>query len=59
MISVTGTSVPVFGDEMTIINITQGIVDSFISHGEKEYPHECCGFILGHFRGDESESGLI
>ena len=39
---------------MTIINITQGIVDSFISHGEKEYPHECCGFILGHFRGDES-----
>ena len=39
---------------MTIINITQEIVDSFIVHGEKEYPHECCGFILGHFKGDES-----
>ena len=54
MISVTGISVPVFGDEMTTINITQGIVDNFISHGEKDYPYECCGFILGQFKHDES-----
>ena len=39
---------------MTSIKITQKIVDSFISHGEKDYPHECCGFILGQFKGDES-----
>ena len=39
---------------MTTINITQKIADCFLSHGEKEYPHECCGFILGQFKGDES-----
>jgi proteasome lid subunit RPN8/RPN11 len=39
---------------MTSINITQKIVDTFISHGEKDYPYECCGFILGKFKGDES-----
>ncbi len=54
MILETGISVLGFGAEMKTINITQKIVDSFLSHGEKEYPHECCGFILGQFKDDES-----
>ena len=54
MILETGISVLDFGAEMKTINITQKIVDSFLSHGEKEYPHECCGFILGQFKDDES-----
>ena len=54
MILETGISVLDFGAEMKTINITQKIVDSFLSHGEKEYPHECCGFILGKFKDNES-----
>ena len=54
MILETGILVLGFGAEMKTINITQKIVDSFLSHGEKEYPHECCGFILGQFKDDES-----
>ena len=54
MILVTGILVPGFGAEMTAITITQEIVDTFTSHGEKDYPHECCGFILGKFKSDES-----
>ena len=54
MILVTDISVRVFGADMTAINITQKIVDTFISHGEKDYPHECCGFILGQFKDEES-----
>jgi len=46
--------VPGFGAEMSAINITQKIVDNFLSHGEKDYPHECCGFILGQYKGLES-----
>ncbi len=54
MILVTGILVLGFGAEMTTINITQKIETDFTSHGEKDYPHECCGFILGKFKGDES-----
>ena len=54
MILVIGISVQDFGDKLTTINITPEIIEAFISHGEKDYPHECCGFILGQFRGDES-----
>ena len=54
MILVIDISVRGFGTDMTSIKITQKIVDTFISHGEKDYPHECCGFILGKFNGDES-----
>ena len=39
---------------MTSINITSEIVDAFKAHAEKDYPHECCGFILGQFKGDKS-----
>ena len=54
MISGTDISVPDFGAKMTTINITQKIENAFTSHGEKDYPHECCGFILGQFKDDES-----
>ena len=54
MILGTGISVPGFGADMTSFYITQKIVNNFISHGEKDYPYECCGFILGKFKGDES-----
>ena len=43
-----------YGVKMTTINITKNITDAFTSHGEKEYPHECCGFIIGSFNDDES-----
>ena len=54
MILVTDILVRGFGADMTAINITQKIVDTFISHGEKDYPYECCGFILGQFKDEES-----
>jgi proteasome lid subunit RPN8/RPN11 len=54
MILVIDISVQGFGADMTAINITQKIVDTFISHGEKDYPYECCGFILGQFKDEES-----
>ena len=41
---------------MSAINVTQKIVDQFSAHGEEEFPHECCGFILGNFKGHESYS---
>ena len=43
-----------FGVKMTTINITENIANAFTSHGEEEYPHECCGFIIGNFKGNES-----
>ena len=54
MTLVTDILVQDFGAEMTTINITQEIENSFTSHGEKDYPHECCGFILGHYQDSES-----
>ena len=57
MILVTDISVRDFGADMTDINLTQKIVDTFISHGEKDYPHECCGFILGNF-SEQSSFGV-
>ena len=54
MILVTAISVLDFGARMKVINITQAIVDAFTSHGEQDYPDECCGFILGNFKSNES-----
>ena len=54
MISVIGISVPDYGASMSVINLTQEIIRQFIKHGESDYPHECCGFILGNFINDES-----
>ena len=57
MILVIDILVRGFGADMATINISQKIVDTFISHGEKDYPHECCGFILGQFK-DEGSFGV-
>ena len=54
MILVIAISVQDYGIDMTIINITEDIIKQFEKHGEKEYPHECCGFILGSFIDKES-----
>ena len=54
MILVTAISALDYGVEMTIINITDKIVKQFNKHGELDYPHECCGFILGSFKDAES-----
>ena len=55
MILVTVISAPDYGADMTVINVTDDIVKQFKKHGEKEYPHECCGFILGSFIDKESK----
>ena len=39
---------------MAGIILTKQIIDEFQTHGEKEFPHECCGFSLGHFKINES-----
>tara|TARA_Y100001970_G_C14232033_1_gene859243 strand:- start:1097 stop:1540 length:444 start_codon:yes stop_codon:yes gene_type:complete len=39
---------------MSVINITTEIVEDFMRHAESDYPHECCGFILGCFLEKES-----
>ncbi len=37
------------------IELTNEIINRFTSHAEEDYPHECCGFLLGRFNGDSSE----
>jgi len=54
MILETGILVQGSGADMSAINLSHEIVETFKSHGEKDYPHECCGFILGQFKGEES-----
>ena len=49
MISVIVISVPDYGVDMSYINLTHDIITQFKKHGESDYPHECCGFILGNF----------
>ena len=54
MILVTGILVPDYGVDMSEINLTYDIVKQFKKHSELDYPHECCGFILGNFKEKES-----
>ena len=54
MILVTGILVPDYGVYMSVINLTDDIVKKFKKHGELDYPHECCGFILGSFKDTAS-----
>ena len=58
MILETGISVPDYGANMSVINLTQEIIRQFIKHGESDYPHECCGFILGNFIVDKDSRGI-
>ena len=39
---------------MTEIILKEDIINSFLKHGETDYPYECCGFILGHFTNNKS-----
>lgn len=42
---------------MKTIILTEKIVHEFKSHGELDFPYECCGFILGKFNSaKESEA---
>ena len=36
-----------------MLRFSPEIEDQIRAHGERDYPHECCGLLLGHF----SESG--
>jgi proteasome lid subunit RPN8/RPN11 len=38
------------------IQLTQKIVQQFQLHGEKDYPHESCGFILGQWTNNRTEA---
>ena len=54
MILVIDILVPDYGINMSVINLTNEIIKQFLKHSELEFPHECCGFILGDFRNNES-----
>ena len=54
MISEIDISVLDCGVNMSIINLTSKIIKQFKKHAESDYPHECCGFILGNFIDKES-----
>ena len=54
MILVIDISAPDYGVNMSVINLTNDIINQFKKHGESDYPHECCGFILGNFINKES-----
>jgi len=43
-----------FGVNMSEIILTKDILNNFLYHGEQNYPFECCGFILGHFKDQKS-----
>ena len=43
-----------FGIDMSEIVLSKDIINTLLKHGEQDYPFECCGFILGHFKKDES-----
>jgi proteasome lid subunit RPN8/RPN11 len=36
-----------------MIQISEQNLNAIKQHGEREYPHECCGLLLGTFSGDE------
>ena len=57
MISVTDISALDYGVNMSVINLTNEIIELFMKHAESDYPHECCGFILGNF-ADQESSGV-
>jgi len=54
MISVIVISAQDYGVNMSVINLTKEIIKQFMKHAESDYPHECCGFIIGNFKDKES-----
>jgi len=43
-----------YGVNMHTINLTKYIEQQILEHAEKDYPYECCGFIIGYFKNQES-----
>jgi len=37
------------------LNIRSSDLEDIKQHGERDYPHECCGFLIGH-SGDKDKS---
>ena len=54
MILAIGILVLDYGVNMSVINLTNKIIKQYINHAESDYPHECCGFILGSFTEQDS-----
>ncbi len=38
-----------------MLKISQAEFDAMRAHGERTYPHECCGVLLGQMEGDERQ----
>lgn len=38
---------------MSVLNLTRAVYEAIRAHGERTYPHECCGVLLGHRQEDE------
>ncbi len=38
-----------------MLKINQAEFDAMRAHGERTYPHECCGVLLGQMEGDERQ----
>ena len=38
------------------IQLTQKIVQQFLHHAEIDYPHECCGIIVGRWNNNGAEA---
>ena len=54
MILVIDILVPDYGVDMSTIFLTKEIIEFFSNHAQNDYPHECCGFILGEFKENYS-----
>jgi proteasome lid subunit RPN8/RPN11 len=39
-----------------MIQLTANQITAIRQHGESDYPHECCGIVLGHFAADGSKT---
>jgi len=55
MILVIVISVQDCGDNMSEIILPKSLIDQFNEHAEADYPYECCGFLLGDFKENQSE----
>ncbi len=45
-----------YGARLSNITLSNTIVKQFTTQAEKEYPHECCGFILGKFTANGTKA---
>jgi proteasome lid subunit RPN8/RPN11 len=43
---------------MTLI-LTQTLAQSIQDHGSRDYPHECCGFLIGRVEDDSLVSSVV